>query len=193
LEEESLETYNVRRVVTGLGETGRSRVIFDGVPPARLASSQSGPTAFSLWQTPGPHASNEGAEDAASKPFDLSLAFGATKFLTTWFPAAPDAAQLSPEERARWARATSNVSPAYRTPSDHPGMHMTPTVDYIVIVRGELTLVLEDGECTLRAGDVAIDRGVAHAWENRGTEPAVLVAVVVDAAPIGPGAMASAR
>lgn len=185
-EEGYLETYKIRRVVTGLGEDGRSRVIFDGVPPARLASTQTGPTAYSLWQTPGPRASNEGSEDAASTPFDLSLALGATKFLTTWFPPAPSATRLSPEERARWARGASNVSPAYRTPSDHPGMHTTSTIDYIVIVRGELTLVLEDGECTLRTGDVAIDRGVAHAWENRGTEPAVLVAVLVDAAPLSP-------
>ena len=179
-----MEAYKVRRVVTGLSENGCSRVIFDGAPPARLASSQVGPVAFSLWQTLGPHASNEGSEDAASKPFDLSLDFGATKFLTTWFPPVPKAEQLDPEERSRIARELSNVSPAYRTPSDHPGMHTTSTVDYLVIVRGELTLVLEDGECTLRAGDVAVDRGVAHAWENRGTEPAVLVAVLVDAAPV---------
>ena len=179
-----MEEFRVRRVVTGLGEDGRSRFIFDGVPPARLASSQSGTTAFSLWQTNGPQASNEGVEDTASEPFDLGLAYGASKFLTTWFPPVPGAVGLSPEERARRAREASSVSPAYRTASDHPGMHATNTVDYIVIVRGELTMILEDGECTLLAGDVVIDRGVAHAWENRGTEPAVLVAVLVDAAPL---------
>jgi len=181
-----LEAYTVRRIVTGLGENGRSRVIFDGVPPAGLATSQSGTTAFALWQTLAPRASNAGAEDAASTPFDLSMEFGATKFLTTWFPPVPDAARLSPEERARLAREAAVVSKAYQISSDHPGMHITPTIDYIVILRGELTLVLEDDECTLHAGDVIIDRGVAHAWENRGLEPAVMVAVLVDAEPLSP-------
>ena len=181
-----MESYAVRRIVTGLGEDGRSRVIFDGVPPARLAASQSGTTAYSLWQTPGGQASNEGVADAAGEPFDLALAVGATKFLTTWFPPVPNASQLSLEERSRLAREASKVPELYRTSADHPGMHATNTVDYVVIVRGELTLVLQDGECTLRAGDVVVDRGVAHAWENRGTEPVVLVAVLVDAAPLSP-------
>lgn len=179
-----MEEYKVRRVVTGLGPNGRSQVIFDGVPSAKLSASQSGTIAYSLWQTQGPQASNEGVNDAAAQPFDLALGVAATKFLTTWFPPVPNALQLSAEERARLAREASSVPEAYRTASDHPGMHTTDTVDYIVIVQGELTLVLEQGECTLRAGDVIIDRGVAHAWENRGVEPAVLVAALVDAAPL---------
>lgn len=178
-----MEKYQIRRVVTGLNAQGRSCVIFDGTPPAQLAATQSGNIAFSLWQTSGPQASNEGVEDAAAEPFDISLTFGASKFLATWFPPVPDAVHLSPEARASLARRPASA--AHRTHHEHPGMHATNSVDYVIIAAGELTMVLEDDECLLRVGDVVIDRGVAHAWENRGTEPALLIAALVDAAPIG--------
>ena len=176
----------IRRVVTGLNAHGKSSFIFNGQPPSGLLDSQGGTSALALWQTEGAHASNEGAAEAAPEPFDLSLAHGATKFLTTQFAPVPGAADLSPEERALRARAASVVSDSHRVgiTSDHPGMHATNTIDYIAVVCGEITLVLEDGEQVLRAGDVVIDRGVPHAWETRGVEPAVIVAVLVDAAPL---------
>jgi len=177
-----MEKFQIRRVVTGMNAEGRSCVILDGNPPAKLAATQSESIAYSLWQTDGPQASNEGIADAAAEPFDISLSFGASKFVTTWFPPVPNAAKLSSDERARLARRAA--SPARRTAHDHPGMHATNSVDYVVIMKGELVLVLEDGETVLHAGDVLIDRGVPHAWENRGIEPAVLIAALIDAAPL---------
>jgi quercetin dioxygenase-like cupin family protein len=174
----------VRRVVTGLNGDGRSCVIFDGVPPARLSATQAGTTAYALWRTAGPQADNGGVSDAAAEPFDIRLEFGATKFLTTCFPPVPDAGELTVQERAQRAREASRVPQLHRTAHAHPGMHATNSVDYVVVVRGELTMVLEEGECLLRAGDVVVDRGVAHAWENRGLEPAVIVVALVDAAPL---------
>lgn len=181
-----MSIFECRRVVTGLSAEGKSCFIFNGAPPSRLLGGQSGTHALALWQTTGAHASNESALEAAPEPFDLSLASGATKFLTTEFAAVLDAASLEPGERARRARAASVVPEKYRVgiTADHPGMHVTDTIDYIVVIRGEITLVLEDGEQVLRSGDVVVDRGVPHAWENRGVEPAVIVAVLVDAAPL---------
>ena len=181
-----MSIFDIRRVVTGLNAEGRSCFIFNGGPPSRLAGDNAARSALSLWQTEGPHASNAGAAEAAPAPFDLSLTFGSTKFLTTQFAPVPDAATLDPEERARRARTASSVTPAYRVglDTDHPGMHVTDTIDYVAVISGEITLILDEGEQVLRAGDVVIDRGVAHAWENRGIEPAVIVAVLVDAEPL---------
>jgi quercetin dioxygenase-like cupin family protein len=62
-------------------------------------------------------------------------------------------------------------------------MHQTLSVDYDVIVSGELWLELDDGEIRhLEAGDTVIQNGTRHAWRNRGTVPAVMVAVLVGAA-----------
>jgi mannose-6-phosphate isomerase-like protein (cupin superfamily) len=181
-----MSVFECRRVVTGLNDKGQSCFIFNGPPPSTLPGANRAAPSVALWQTEAAHASNEGAAEAAPGPFDLNLAPGATKFLTREFAPVPDAANLGPQERALRARAASAVSDKYRVGlvSDHPGMHVTDTIDYIAVVRGEITLVLEAGEQELRAGDVVVDRGVPHAWENRGVEPAVIVAVLIDAAPL---------
>jgi mannose-6-phosphate isomerase-like protein (cupin superfamily) len=181
-----MSVFECRRVVTGRNAKGQSCFIFNGPPPGNLSGGNRGAPSVALWQTEGAHSSNEGAAEAAPEPFDLYLAPGATKFLTREFAPVPDAANLSPEERVVSARAASAVSEKYRVglTSDHPGMHVTDTIDYIAVIHGRITLVLEDGEQELRAGDVVVDRGVPHAWENRGVEPAVIVAVLVDAAPL---------
>lgn len=175
-----------RRVVTGLNAKGQSCFIFNGQPPSNLSVGNRGAPAVALWQTEGAHAGNQGTTEAAPAPFDLFLAPGATKFLMREFAPVPDAATLSLQERTLRARAASVVSEKYRVglTSDHPGMHVTDTIDYVAVIRGEITLVLEDGEQELHAGDVVVDRGVPHAWENRGVGPAVIVAVLIDAAPL---------
>lgn len=60
-------------------------------------------------------------------------------------------------------------------------MHTTRSIDYVVLIRGELTLLLDEDEVTLRPFDAVVQRGTNHYWVNRGTEPAILVGVLVDA------------
>jgi quercetin dioxygenase-like cupin family protein len=59
-------------------------------------------------------------------------------------------------------------------------MHRTETIDYGVVLAGEVVLALSDSETTLRAGDVVIQRGTDHRWENRGAEPARVAFILVD-------------
>ena len=59
-------------------------------------------------------------------------------------------------------------------------MHLTSTIDVIVLINGSVRLVLDDDETVLRAGDVVIQRGTNHAWICDGPEPALLVAVLID-------------
>ena len=61
-------------------------------------------------------------------------------------------------------------------------MHRTETVDYAVVLEGELTLLLDDEDIVLKAGDVVIQRGTNHAWSNRSGKPAVLSIASHDAA-----------
>lgn len=64
----------------------------------------------------------------------------------------------------------------------HPLMHQTDTLDYIVILSGELYLIMEEGETRLGPGDIVIQRGTNHAWSNRSDEPVIQLAVLIDAA-----------
>ena len=66
----------------------------------------------------------------------------------------------------------------------HPSMHKTDSVDYIVLLKGEVTALLDLSEVPMKPFDVLIQRGTNHGWANYGTEPALLVAVLVDAWPL---------
>ncbi|WP_312302625.1 cupin domain-containing protein [Chryseobacterium sp.] len=63
----------------------------------------------------------------------------------------------------------------------HPMMHQTPTLDYIIILSGELYLIMEEGETLLKPGDIVIQRGTNHAWSNRSDKPCIQLAVLIDA------------
>ena len=64
-------------------------------------------------------------------------------------------------------------------------MHKTSTVDYIIVLKGEIYAVMETGEKLLRAGDILVQRGTNHSWSVRGTEPCIVAAVLVSAKPVG--------
>ena len=66
-------------------------------------------------------------------------------------------------------------------------LHATDTIDYLVMIAGEVVLALETGEVTLRPGDLIVDRGVIHGWRNDGAVPAVFASVTIPAKPVGAG------
>ena len=72
-------------------------------------------------------------------------------------------------------------------PGTGPLMHATDTIDYVVILSGEITLVTETGETVLRAGDLLVDRGIVHGWRNDGDVPCRLVSIMIPAHPVGAG------
>jgi quercetin dioxygenase-like cupin family protein len=68
-----------------------------------------------------------------------------------------------------------------RITSRHPGMHKTRTIDYVVLLSGEVTLLLDKREVDLKPFDVVVQRGTSHAWVNKGKEPALIAAALIDA------------
>lgn len=68
----------------------------------------------------------------------------------------------------------------FKTGEPHPMMHQTQTLDYIIILSGELYLIMEEGETLLQAGDIVIQRGTNHAWSNRSDQPCIQLAVLID-------------
>ena len=90
-----------------------------------------------------------------------------------------------PQELQRAMEATfSNMyRDAHREikPGEHPGMHKTQTVDYALMLQGELVAIMDEEETVLRAGDVLIQRGTNHAWANRSGQPARIAFILIDA------------
>jgi mannose-6-phosphate isomerase-like protein (cupin superfamily) len=175
----------VRRIVTGHNASGRSMVLFDGNSPYTFEiPAQPGRGLTELWLTESTPASNAGHADAADRPIRLEPPPNGS--LLRFFQVAPEAedAALSTEERERQAAvAFAGIgAPHARVDTIRaPDMHKTKTVDYIILLSGEVTMLLDEGEVDLKPFDVVIQRGTNHAWENRGAEPALLAAILIDA------------
>jgi mannose-6-phosphate isomerase-like protein (cupin superfamily) len=76
--------------------------------------------------------------------------------------------------------AQMDATPCLTDTSRHPGMHRTRTIDHVVLLSGEVTMLLDKGEVELKPFDVVVQRGTSHAWVNKGKAPALLAAVLID-------------
>jgi mannose-6-phosphate isomerase-like protein (cupin superfamily) len=167
--------HQARRIVTGHDAEGKSIVIIDGPPTPSGA----------FWLTEGAPADNATVGDAAQLVHKLEPSPGGSIFRYAVIP--PEDPNIPAEQRERTtARLFAQMEAAHcRTDtSRHPGMHKTRTVDYVVLLAGELTMLLDKGEVDLKPFDVVVQRGTNHAWVNKGKEPAILAAVLVDAKPV---------
>lgn len=172
----------VRRIVTGHDEEGRSIVQEDG-PPGRSVTlgGDSGTTFHEIWNTrstPAPidRASGEPAEAGIS----LLPPAGGTRIRILDIPPDDGAVAALPREAVRALFEAIGAGHALAKDPPHPLMHRTETVDYAIMLEGELVLVLDSGETSVRAGDVIVQRGTSHAWANRSAANARIAFVLVD-------------
>ncbi len=170
----------LRRIVTGHDQEGRSVVHFDSILPRRLGSNRRGVT--DMWNTDGEPIDSQIPEDRLALPFSLVPPYHGTTFLFfTVAPEDPNADVESERQRAETAFSVYGASHARPATSRNPWMHKTKTIDYIIVLRGEVTLLLDGDERALKPFDVVIQRGTNHAWINRGKEPVLLAAILMDA------------
>ena len=174
--------WRVRRVLTGHDGEGKSTIIADGqASNMKEMGSNSGLAITELWETTGAPASNEGHNDAGNRTVRLEPPKNGTVFRIVEFP--PDSQWQSRPDARKWAEAIDAGHVPDRGSSD-PMMHKTSTVDYIVVLKGEIYALLDRGETLLRTGDVFVQRGTNHSWSVRGSEPCVIAVVLVDAKPL---------
>ena len=169
----------MRRIITGHNENGKSIITMDG-PPARSIGEDVGGV-FELWNTDGNEVISSDVIDRADDEIILSPPGGGTKFRYFQINPLPEGV---PEDMLQKiaADAFEKVGAAHHRvdTSKHPAMHKTETVDYIILLKGNVTLILDEEEVDIKPFDVVIQRGTNHAWVNNGTEPALLIAVLID-------------
>ena len=164
-----------RRIVTGHDTEGTSIIVSDG-PPAPIAE---------FWVTDSAPADNSNPKDAANRPRRLEPPSGGSKFrFFTVEPEDPSVPAAQREEMAARRFEAIGASHCRVDTRRHPAMHKTSTVDYIILLSGQVTMLLDRSEVDLKPFDVVIQRGTNHAWVNKGKEPALLVAVLIDAKPV---------
>jgi mannose-6-phosphate isomerase-like protein (cupin superfamily) len=175
--------WRVRRILTGHDAEGRSTFIADGLAPnVKEMASMPGLALTDLWETAGAPASNAGDKDAAARPVSLEPPKNGTLKRIVEFP--PDSAWRQGAD-AREAFKSIGAGHAKDRTSADPMMHKTSTVDYIIVLKGEIHAIMETGEKLLKAGDVLVQRGTNHSWSVRGNEPCVVAAILVNAKPVG--------
>ncbi|OEZ27326.1 cupin domain-containing protein [Variovorax boronicumulans] len=172
---------SIRRVVTGHDAQGRSCIVEDG--PAlhvRTVESRPGFQATNIWCTTSAPASIDATDGLASLQGIAPPAHGTVLRIIDLPPESND-----PDETRRRIQATfGNVfSDAQRDDAGtqkHPGMHRTATVDYALILQGEVFAVLDTEETLMRSGDVLVQRGTHHAWANRSDAVVRIAFVLID-------------
>ncbi len=177
----------IRRVVLGADAEGYSVILSDEAASSAMESPflpGSGVTA--VWTTNQSPASNRD-EDL---PFPITgfpnPGSGGTALMFIHVPPESALDQLTPDARAAATTPVARTFPEAMEidVSRSYQMHATDTLDYVVVLEGEITVLVDRGEVTLKRFDTLIQRGVNHGWINRGSEPALVMSAVVDAEPL---------
>jgi len=173
-----------RRIVTGHDSEGRA-VILSDTPPARVQQigGPGGPTFFEVWNTRDmPVLIDRRSGEPEESGLVLAPPKGGTRIRVIDFRPEGDAirALTAAEATEKFAEMGGKDAARSATGAPHPLMHRTQTLDYGIVLEGELTLVLDDGETTARAGDIIIQRGTNHAWANRSDKNCRVAFVLID-------------
>ena len=174
-----------RRVVTGHNAEGKAVILEDSPPPrTQRIGGEIGPIFYEIWNTrstPAPidRASGEPAEQGIV----LAPPKNGTRIRVLEIPPEDNRLRdLSPElARAHFAEiGAADASSHSGAGARHAFMHRTETIDYGIVLEGELTLIMDIGETTVRAGDIVIQRGTNHGWANRSGKSCRIAFILID-------------
>jgi quercetin dioxygenase-like cupin family protein len=146
-----------RRVVTGHDAAGKAVFLSDGPAPVSFREDDAGVDFFEVWNTVGTPAPVAPSEDG--EPTERVL-------------------EIGPPARGSMIRV-NEFAPGHIRDGRQSPVHRTETVDYGVVLEGEIVLLLDDSEVTLRAGDIVVQRGTVHAWANRSDRIARVAFILV--------------
>lgn len=175
----------IHRVVTGHAEDGRAVITSNGpLPHVAEITAIPGTVFHEVWCTEGTPAPVDNGPDPTLGALMLPPPRSGTRLRIVDIP--PDTQEFLAQGAARMGEAFSQIgdqaASTVKADSPHPLMHRTQSVDYGVVLEGELTLVLDDSEVQLRPGSVVIQRGTNHAWANRSGRPCRMLFVLIDGA-----------
>lgn len=173
-----------RRIVTGHDAQGEAIIVSDAPPVhTQLIGGPGGPTFFEVW-----HTSETPALITAlpAEPYEEGLVLpppkNGTRIRVIEFP--PEGAEirsLTPEQAADKFRAMGDEKASTSGgAAPHPLMHRTQTVDYGIVLEGEIVLIVDRGETLIQQGDIVIQNGTNHAWANRSGRACRMAFVLID-------------
>lgn len=174
---------SIRRVVTGHDENAKAIISSDGPLPtvAELAAIP-GTVFHEVWATDSTPVVIGNGADVTIGSLMLAPPKNGTRIRFVDMP--PDTQEFLDHGAGRMKAMFSQVGDAGHSTvnegSPHPLMHRTETVDYGIVIEGEVSLILDNGEAALKRGDVVIQRGTNHAWANRSDQMCRMLFILVD-------------
>ncbi len=170
---------DIRRVVTTVDDTGKAVVLFDGANPHKILRPQRKTVSRLVWVTDGAPADMSGRADRAAVDIGIVPPAGGSIFRIIDVPPTPP--EVEKLDVGYQQHIIGDSAPKKGLPPRHPLMHRTRTIDYVIVMEGEIDMLLDDSGIHLKAGDVLIQQGTNHAWVNRGTKPCRIAFVLIDA------------
>lgn len=173
----------IHRVVTGHDADGKAIIASDG-PLATIVELAAIPgTVFhEVWASTGTPALLDNGADPTVAALMLPPPKHGTRMRFVDIP--PDTDEFLAHGAAQMQDAFSQIGDAaastVKADSRHPLMHRTESVDYGIVIEGEMTLMLDDSEVQLKTGSVVVQRGTNHAWANRSGKPCRMLFILVD-------------
>ncbi len=168
---------DIRRVVTALDANNKAVVLFDS--RLQLKGVAPRPPMLNLWTTDSSPPGFSFKDDAAAKAVGVAPPDNGTIFRVVEFPP-HDAATEAKMDPNCLMKAVGDRAPARGLPVKHPLMHRTRTVDYGVVLSGEIDMMLDDSVVHFNTGDVVVMQATNHAWINHGKEPCRMLFVLMD-------------
>ncbi len=166
---------DVRRVVTALDASGKAVVLID--ERTRLTAPRPPNYAANLWVTdkslPDFSSNDRGKTKVGLAPPKSGTVFRIVDF-------APDSQGEHPTDVNHMMKIVGAEAPKKGLPPRHPMMHRTRTLDYAIIMSGEIDMLLDEGEVHLKAGDVLVQQATNHAWVNRSGKPCRVAFILMD-------------
>jgi mannose-6-phosphate isomerase-like protein (cupin superfamily) len=169
----------VRRIVTGHRADGRSAVLSDA-PAPNVRRRAAGNASTLLWVSEESPADVSGSADRAAREIGVPPPARGTIFRVAEFPPGAGGEVRDNETLLRDFGIGPDVARGH--PPRHPAIHRTRSLDYVTVLEGEISLLLDEGEVRLKPGDVVVQQATNHAWINRGSTTCRLAMVFIDAA-----------
>lgn len=170
----------IRRVVTGHDAEGKAIVEIDGAAPNQKMRPGAGFVSTLLWVTDETPARADLKQDRADRTIGVPPPpRGSVLRIVDFPPVTPEVEAMNHEALVKAMGAEQHAHGG--APSRHPYMHRTKSVDYALVMQGEVVMLLDDSELTLKAGDVLVQQATNHAWVNRSEAWCRVAFVLIDA------------
>ena len=170
----------MRRIITGHNSEGKSKIFIDSGPARSIGEDVGG--LFEIWNTNSNIIDSTDTTDVADSEIILSPPVNGTKFRYFQINPLPEGVPREIlDEMAKEGFVQVQAEHHLVDTTKHPAMHKTESIDYIILLKGDVSLILDEDEVRLKPFDVVVQRGTNHAWVNHGDEPALLIAVLIDA------------